>query len=72
MPARSAPPAAPFRGENEQCCSASPRDVSEPRGEVQRRCWEVGGEEGGTLQYEPHSDGTAISVPAPIKADFII
>lgn len=27
------PPAAPFRGENEQCCSASLQDLSAPRGE---------------------------------------
>lgn len=40
--------------------------------EIQGRCWEVGGEEGSTLQYEPHSDGTAISVPALIKTHFIM
>lgn len=33
VPGCSATQAAPFRGENEQCCSASPQDFSTPRGE---------------------------------------
>uniref|UniRef100_A0A8C6NL36 Microtubule-associated protein 1 light chain 3 gamma, like n=6 Tax=Nothobranchius TaxID=28779 RepID=A0A8C6NL36_NOTFU len=43
-PDRSAPPAAPFRGENEQRRSASRQDLSAPRGKPQRRCWLVGGD----------------------------
>lgn len=46
-------------------------------GKIQRRCCRVGGEESSTLWATlpcrcPHSHGTAISVPALIKTDWII
>lgn len=76
MPACSATLAAPFRGENEQCCLASQRDISAPWGRTTEEM--LGGGWRGRRHIMSHtsmqmpSDGTDISVPALMKTDCII